>query len=100
MSGREVGAVGHWRPGSDNVRPIQYQELSFKRKGLSMRKFLRHRALSCESLESRRVLASSAAFNPISGALTVTGDSGSNDLYVSNLNSYVVVQDNGVDLIA
>jgi Ca2+-binding RTX toxin-like protein len=65
-----------------------------------MRKYLRHRALGFESLESRRVLASSAAFNAITGALTVTGDASANNLIVQALNSYVVVRDNGVDLIA
>jgi Ca2+-binding RTX toxin-like protein len=69
-----------------------------------MRKYLRRRQLGFESLESRRLLASTASFNAITGALSVTGDTANNNLVVtyqlSGSTNYLVVQDSGVNLIS
>jgi Ca2+-binding RTX toxin-like protein len=57
-----------------------------------------------ERLESRRLLAATAAFDPVSGALTVSdGTSTENDIvitYEAGIDrTFVVVTDNGVDIL-
>ena len=60
----------------------------------------RNRLGNAERLEARYLLASSATFNAVTGALSVTGDSGDNDLVVSANGQYVYVADHETSIFS